>query len=90
MLNDLVPTRPERDDLFDPGLCGIQIRRSLQPNSGPLILSSEDIVPGRFHGSSVNLRDSWNLAMRGLGTPLMRVPGGAQLTYVIKSQVTDS
>ena len=51
MLNDLVPTRPERDDLFDPGLCGIQVRRSLQPNRSPLIFSSEDIVPGRFHGS---------------------------------------
>jgi len=51
MLNDLVSARPERGDLFDPGLCGIQVRRSLQPNHRPLIFSSEDIVPGRSHGS---------------------------------------
>jgi len=51
MLNDLVPTRPEGDDLFDPGLCGIQVRRGLQPNRNSIIFSSEDIVPGRFHGS---------------------------------------
>jgi hypothetical protein len=57
MLNDLVSTRPEGDDLFDPRLCGIQVRRSLQPNHGPIIFSSEDIVLGRFHGlPSVGLR----------------------------------
>jgi hypothetical protein len=48
LLHDLVSAWPEGSNLFDPGLCAIQVSGSLEPNR-TLILSFHEIVPGGFH-----------------------------------------
>jgi hypothetical protein len=44
LVDDLKLTRPERNQLLDARLGGVQVRDSLQPNRGVIILLSHNVV----------------------------------------------
>jgi hypothetical protein len=50
LIHNLKFTRPERTELFDAGLGGVQVRGRLQPNRRLVIVFSYDVVVTRLHG----------------------------------------
>jgi hypothetical protein len=60
LVHDLKLARPERNELLDARLGGVQVRHSLQPNRGVIILLSHNVVMMRFHVKSLPLGERWS------------------------------